>query len=80
MIQGKIDKNRARVRVTADLSQEGLASIEADERVEKMMADEALNQFEVELGMRSPETSKLAEGAKDLGPAVSEKATQKTSE
>jgi phage shock protein A len=70
VIQGKIDKNRARVRVAADLSSEGLASIEAEERMEKVMADEALTQFEAELGLRSPETSKLADTAKDLGPAV----------
>jgi len=80
MIQGKIDKNRARVRVASDLSQEGLASIESEERMEKFLADEALTQFEVELGMRSPETTKLSDTAKDLGPALAEKATQTTSE
>ena len=72
VIQNKIDKNRATTRVAADLSQEGLASIEAEEKVEKIMAEEALTQFEVELGLRSPETTKLADGAKDLGPAVAE--------
>ena len=76
MIQGKIDKNRARVRVASDLSQEGLASIEAEERMEMVMADEALTQFETELGLRSPETTKLSETAKDLGPAVADKAAQ----
>ena len=81
VIQNKIDKNRATTRVAADLSQEGLASIEAEEKVEKVMAEEALTQFEVELGLRSPETTRLADGAKDLGPAVtdpsaSQKATQ----
>jgi phage shock protein A len=80
VIQGKIDKNRAKVRVASDLSQEGLASIEAEERMEKAMADEALTQFEVELGLRSPETTKLADTAKDLGPAVGEKATQTAAE
>jgi phage shock protein A len=76
MIQGKIDKNRGRVRVASDLSQEGLASIEAEERMEKVLADEALTQFETELGLRSPETTKLADTAKDLGPAVADKAAQ----
>jgi len=80
MIQGKIDRNRGRVRVASDLSQEGLASIEAEERMEKVMADEALNQFEAELGLRSPETTKLADTAKDLGPAVASKPTQTTNE
>ena len=76
MIQGKIDKNRARVRVASDLSQEGLASIDAEERMEKVMADEALTQFEAELGLRSPETTRLSDTAKDLGPAVADKAVQ----
>ena len=78
MIQGKIDKNRGKARVAADLSQEGLASIQAEEKMEKVMAEEALTQFEVELGLRSPETTKLADSTKDLGPAVTEKATQTT--
>ncbi len=78
MIQGKIDKNRAKSRVASDLSQEGLASIEAEEKMEKAMAEDALSQFEVELGLRSPETTKLADAAKDLGPAVAPKATQTT--
>ena len=52
--------------------------LEAEEKMEKVMAEEALTQFEVELGLRSPETTKLADTAKDLGPAVTEKATQTT--
>jgi phage shock protein A len=77
VIQGKIDKNRAKVRVAADLSQEGIESIQAEERMEKSMAEDALSQFESELGLRSPETTKLSDATKDLGPAVAdEKATQ----
>lgn len=78
VIQSQIDKNRARVRVAADLSREGLAEIEAEERMQKVMADEALTQFEVELGLRSPETTAIPDTAKDLGPAVAkETATDK---
>ncbi|MCW5977893.1 MAG: PspA/IM30 family protein [Bryobacteraceae bacterium] len=78
MIQGKIDKNRAKARVAADLSAEGLKEIEAEERVQKVLAEEALTQFEVELGLRSPETTAIPETAKDLGPAVGkETATEK---
>ncbi len=76
VIQGKIDKNRAKTRVAADLSQEGIESIQAEEKMEKAMAEEALSQFEAELGMRSPETTKLADAAKDLGPAAADEATQ----
>jgi phage shock protein A len=71
VIQSKIDKNRGKTRVAVDLSSEGLASIEAEERMQKSMAEDALTQFEVELGLRSPETTKIADSAKDLGPAVS---------
>jgi phage shock protein A len=76
VIQGKIDKNRAKTRVAADLSQEGIESIQAEEKMEKAMAEDALSQFEAELGLRSPETTKLADSAKDLGPAVADETTQ----
>jgi phage shock protein A len=76
VIQGKIDKNRAKTRVAADLSQEGIESIQAEEKMEKVMAEDALSQFEAELGLRSPETTKLADAAKDLGPAVTDETTQ----
>ena len=69
MIQGKIDKNRGKARVAADLSQEGLASIQAEEKMEKVMAEEALTNFEVELGLKSPETTPVTSATKDLGPA-----------
>ena len=78
VIKSKIDKNRGKVRVAADLSSEGLADIEAEERMEKVMAEEALSQFEVELGLKSPETTKIADSAKDLGPAVAKTTTTET--
>jgi phage shock protein A len=78
VIQGKIDKNRAKTRVAADLSQEGIESIQAEEKMEKAMAEDALSQFEAELGLRSPETTKLADAAKDLGPALTDETTQTT--
>jgi phage shock protein A len=76
VIQQKIDQNRGRVRVAADLSQEGIAEINAEERMRGQLAEQALQNFEVELGIRSPETSPVAQTAKDLGPAA-EKATEK---
>lgn len=78
VIQGKIDKNRGKARVAADLSTEGLAEIEAEERLQKSMAEDALAQFEAELGLRSPETTKLADTSKDLGPAVAAAKTETT--
>ena len=78
VIQSKIDKNRGKARVAADLSTEGLANVEAEERMQKVMAEEALAQFEAELGLRSPETSKVAESVKDLGPATGKVTTTET--
>ncbi|MBI5512083.1 MAG: PspA/IM30 family protein [Deltaproteobacteria bacterium] len=70
MIQSKIDTNRGKVRVAADLSHKGIADIKAEERMEKVMADDALKELEVELGMKSPETAVTTESAKNLGPAT----------
>jgi phage shock protein A len=78
VIQQKIDKNRGKARVAADLSTEGLANIEAEERMHKALAEDALLQFEAELGLRSPETAKVAETAKDLGPAVTKSTSTET--
>ena len=75
VIQQKIDANRGRVRVAADLSEKGIADIEAEERMQSQLAEQALTNFEVELGLKSPETTPVAQAEKDLGPA-----TQKTVE
>jgi phage shock protein A len=78
VIQQKIDKNRGKARVAADLSSEGLKDVEAEEKMQAVMAEDALAQFEVELGMRSPETTKVADAEKDLGPAVTKSTTTET--
>ena len=79
VIQQKIDQNRGKVRVAADLSSKGIADIQAEEKMQQAMADQALSDFEVELGLKSPETSPVAQTAKDLGPAAvdTDKSTQK---
>ena len=77
VIQQKIDQNRGKVRVAADLSSKGIAEIQAEEKMQAAMADDALTQFEVELGLKSPETSPIAQTAKDLGPAATDKAAEK---
>src|ERR1041384_2305592 len=76
VIQQKIDQNRGKVRVAADLSEKGIAEIQADERMQTEMAEQALQNFEVELGLKSPDTVPVAQSAKDLGPAGVEKATE----
>ena len=77
VIQQKIDQNRGKVRVAADLSHKGIAEIQAEERMQSQLAEDALTNFEIELGLKSPETSPMAQTAKDLGPAATEKATEK---
>jgi phage shock protein A len=69
IIQGKIDANRGKARVASDLSSEGIQNIQAEERMEASMAEDALQGLEVELGMRAPETTPVVETTKDLGPA-----------
>lgn len=70
VIQQRIDVNRGKARVAADLSSKGVAEIQAEERMQKVMADDALQALEVELGLKTPETTPATESAKDLGPAV----------
>jgi phage shock protein A len=77
VIQQRIDQNRGKVRVAADLSKQGIADIQAEERMQGVMAEQALTDFEVELGLKSPETSAVSQAAKDLGPAATEKVAEK---
>ena len=80
VIQRKIDANRGKARVAADLSSEGIDKIHAEERMEQSMADDALKDLEVELGMRAPETTPVAAQVKDLGPAEEAVAERKQPE
>jgi phage shock protein A len=67
VIQDKIGLNRAKVRVAADLSGEGLEDIKREEAVEQAMADTALREFEIEMGMVTPETAGVKADDKELG-------------
>lgn len=73
-IQRRIDANRGKARVAADMSAEGIADIKAEEQMEKSMAEDALKDLEVDLGMRAPETTPVQQATKDLGPAEAEAA------
>ena len=70
LIQGKIDANRGKARVATDMSAEGIADIQAEERMESVMADDALKELEIELGLASPETAVVSDTEKNLGPAL----------
>jgi phage shock protein A len=67
VLQDQIDKNRGRVRVAADLSGEGVEDVKREIAVEKTMAEDALKEFEKEMGLAAPAT---AQSAKQLGPAT----------
>jgi len=54
VIQDRIDRNRAAAKVAIDLSGEGLEEIQHDQALEKSMAEQALREFETQLGKSSP--------------------------
>jgi phage shock protein A len=70
VIQDKISLNRAKARVAADLSGEGIVDIKREEAMEQAMADQALRDFEVQMGLVTPETAGISETQKELGPAA----------
>lgn len=74
-INDKISLNRAKVRVAADLSSEGVVDIKREQAMESALGEQALREFEVQMGMVSPETAGVQETAKELGPAAKVKET-----
>ena len=75
VIQDKISLNRAKARVTADLSGEGIEDVEREQAMEQTLADDALRDFEMEMGLVTPQTAGITEEAKELGPATRSKET-----
>lgn len=69
ILQDEIDTNRAKARVASDLSEEGMQEIEREAAAEAAMAESALKQFEMDLGLITPQTANVSEETKDLGPA-----------
>ncbi len=69
VLQDKIGLNRAKARVSADLSGQGVEEVKQEQAVEKAQAEMALQQFEVQMGLRTPETTQVAPEVKELGPA-----------
>jgi phage shock protein A len=70
VINDKISLNRAKTRVAADLSSEGIVDIEREQAMEEALAEGALRQFEIDLGLVTPETAGVEEITKELGPAA----------
>jgi phage shock protein A len=74
VIQRQIDTNRGRARVAADMSAKGIEEIKAEEAAEMAMAEDLLSKFEVQLGLKSPETAVVTETVKNLGPTTDQTA------
>lgn len=71
MIKRQIDTNRGKAQVAAALSSKGVADIKTRQAAERQVAEDLLSQFEQEMGLKSPETTPVAEpGAKALGPST----------
>ncbi|MBM4318525.1 MAG: hypothetical protein FJ125_00840 [Deltaproteobacteria bacterium] len=68
VIQDEIDANRGAVRVAADLSGQGLEEIRAQKAMEESLAEDLLSRFEVDMGLKSPETAAIAPAVQPLGP------------
>ncbi len=75
VIQDKISLNRGKARVAADLSEEGMVDIEREEAMESAQAEDALRNFEVEMGLVTPATASIEDDEKELGPASRETET-----
>lgn len=80
-LNDQISLNRAKARVAADLSGEGLEDIKADQAVEAVMADQALREFEIQMGIVTPDTigQSTGGGAKEIGPAIPTRQVEKQS-
>ncbi|MCR4412051.1 MAG: PspA/IM30 family protein [Thermoguttaceae bacterium] len=69
VIQDKISLNRAKARVAADLSSEGIVDIQREKAMESALAEQALREFEIQAGLVTPATAGVPEAQKELGPA-----------
>jgi phage shock protein A len=54
VIQDRIDRNRATAKVAVDLSGQGLEEIQHEQALEKSLAEQALRDFEAQMGKASP--------------------------
>jgi phage shock protein A len=66
VLQDEIDRNRAKAKVAADLSGEGLQEVKREMAVEKQLADQALREFELEMGTTRPDEGDARSRPKQL--------------
>jgi phage shock protein A len=65
-IQDQISLNRAKARVAADLSSEGLDDVRHDQTMEQALADQALHDFENQVAGKSPTVKVIGSDPKEL--------------
>jgi phage shock protein A len=73
VLQDEIDRNRARAKVSADLSSEGLEEVRREQAIEQTLAEQALREFEME-DSEGAGTPRLP-APKEDGPATSRTST-----
>jgi phage shock protein A len=64
VLQDEIDKNRAKAKVAADLSSEGMDEVKHEMAMEKNLAEQALREFEKEAGLGVPADDKTLPAAR----------------
>ena len=80
VIHDKIDLHRGVARVAADMSEEGIEEIRAEKAMEEAVAEDLLTQFEVDMGLKTPETAEIKPEVEKLGPeeTVEQQASQES--
>jgi phage shock protein A len=69
VVQDRISLNRAQARVAGDLAGHGTIDLKREQAAERVLADQALREFEAQAGLVTPETGRIPEASKELGPA-----------
>ena len=71
MIKRQIDQNRGKAQVAAALSSRGVEDVKVRQAADRAIAEDLLGEFEVEMGLKSPDTTPVGEPAmKNLGPST----------
>ena len=71
MIKRQIDQNRGKAQVAAALSSRGVEDVKVRQAADRAVAEDLLGEFEVEMGLKSPDTQPVADApVKSLGPST----------
>jgi phage shock protein A len=70
VLQDEIDRNRAKAKVAADLSSEGLEEVKRDVAIEKQLGEQALREFEAEMSTARPGVTDVQPRPKQLASSL----------